>query len=121
MREETLTSIYTLINFTIARRLFGLCSDIYSYAEMIRSGKTEWKDLDDKDIDSRLKFAGLLHRRKRAPGTFMMRLKVPNGIVTSDQMRFYAKSVEKYKQGDVLGDALGVVDITTRQNIQVSY
>jgi ferredoxin-nitrite reductase len=43
----------------------------------------------------------------------MMRLKVPNGICNSDQMRFYAKCVEKY------GDEGGVVDITTRQNIQL--
>lgn len=43
----------------------------------------------------------------------MMRLKVPNGIVNSDQMRFYADSVEKY------GPERGVVDITTRANIQL--
>ena len=55
----------------------------------------------------------MLHRNKRTPGQFMMRLRVPNGIVTSDQMRFYAKSVEKY------GEDQGVVDITTRQNIQL--
>jgi ferredoxin-nitrite reductase len=55
----------------------------------------------------------MLHRNKRTPGQFMMRLKVPNGIVNSDQMRFYADSVEKY------GEELGVVDITTRANIQL--
>ena len=43
----------------------------------------------------------------------MMRLKVPNGIINSDQMRFYADSVEKY------GPEGGVIDITTRQNIQL--
>lgn len=43
----------------------------------------------------------------------MMRLKAPNGIVNSDQMRFYADSVEKY------GEQGGVVDITTRANIQL--
>ena len=43
----------------------------------------------------------------------MMRLKVPNGIVNADQMRFYADSVEKY------GEQGGVIDITTRQNIQL--
>jgi len=61
----------------------------------------------------RLKYVGMLHRNKRTPGQFMMRLKVPNGIVNSDQMRFYADSVEKY------GEELGVVDITTRANIQL--
>ena len=43
----------------------------------------------------------------------MMRLKVPNGIINADQLRFYADSVEKY------GEEGGVVDITTRQNIQL--
>jgi len=43
----------------------------------------------------------------------MMRLKVPNGIVNSDQLRFYADCVEPY------GPEVGVIDITTRQNIQM--
>jgi ferredoxin-nitrite reductase len=61
----------------------------------------------------RLKYVGMLHRNKRTPGQFMMRLKVPNGIVNSDQMRFYAQCVEPY------GEEGGVVDITTRANIQM--
>ena len=44
--------------------------------QLIRAGETKWEDLDLDDIDVRLKWAGLFHRRKRAPGTFMMRLKV---------------------------------------------
>jgi len=43
----------------------------------------------------------------------MMRLRTPNGIVSSDLMRVYADSVEPY------GPEIGVVDITTRQNIQL--
>ena len=43
----------------------------------------------------------------------MMRLRVINGLVTSEQMRFYADSVEPY------GPDVGVIDITTRQNIQL--
>jgi len=61
----------------------------------------------------RLKFVGMLHRNKRTPGQFMLRLKVPNGIINADQLRFFADSVEKY------GEEGGVVDITTRQNIQL--
>ena len=55
----------------------------------------------------------MLHRAKKNPGTFMMRLRVTNGIVTSEQMRFYADSVEPF------GPAVGVIDVTTRQNIQL--
>jgi ferredoxin-nitrite reductase len=41
-----------------------------------------------------------------------MRLRVPNGIVNSDLLRFYADCVEKYGEG-------GVVDITTRASVQL--
>jgi len=86
--------------------------DIYEYARKIREGEMTWEEVEKADLDTRLKFVGMLHRNKRTPGQFMMRLKVPNGIVNSDQMRFYADCVEKY--GDI-----GVVDITTRANIQL--
>jgi len=88
-------------------------SDIYDYAAKIRAGELNWEDVEKGDMNNRLKFVGLLHRDKRTPGQFMMRLKVPNGIVNSDQMRFYADSVEKY------GEEYGVIDITTRANIQL--
>lgn len=42
-------------------------------------GKTSWEELDLDDVDVRLKWAGLFHRRKRTPGRFMMRLKVGRG------------------------------------------
>mmetsp|Transcript_17422 Transcript_17422/g.26455 ORF Transcript_17422/g.26455 Transcript_17422/m.26455 type:complete len:608 (-) Transcript_17422:300-2123(-) len=87
--------------------------DIYEYARRIREGEMTWEEVEKADLDSRLKFVGMLHRNKRTPGQFMMRLKVPNGIVNSDQMRFYADCVEPY------GEEKGVVDITTRQNIQL--
>jgi len=87
--------------------------DVYEFAKAIRAGTLDWEDVEKADMDSRLKWVGLLHRRKRTPGSFMMRLRTPNGIVTSDLMRLYAESVEMY------GPDFGVVDITTRQNIQL--
>ncbi len=38
--------------------------------------QTTWEDLAIDDMDVRLKWAGLFHRKKRTPGKFMMRLKV---------------------------------------------
>jgi len=87
--------------------------DVYEYARKIREGEMTWKEVEKADLDTRVKYVGMLHRNKRTPGQFLMRLKVPNGIVNSDQMRFYADSVEKY------GEKIGVVDITTRANIQL--
>ena len=88
-------------------------TDIYDYAAKIRAGTMDWEDVEKADIETRVKWLGLLHRAKRSPGRFMMRLRVLNGIVTSEQMRFYANSVEPF------GPELGVIDITTRQNIQL--
>ena len=87
--------------------------DLYDYAAKIRAGTMDWTEVEDADINTRLKWVGLLHRAKKSPGRFMMRLRVINGIVTSEQMRFYADSVEPF------GPELGVIDITTRQNIQL--
>ncbi|GAQ84712.1 nitrite reductase 1 [Klebsormidium nitens] len=64
------------------------------------------------DIDVRLKWMGLFHRRKRTPGRFMMRLKIPNGIVTAKQTAYLASVIAKY-------GADGCADITTRQNYQL--
>lgn len=51
-------------------------TEVQDLAALIREGQTTWEDLDLDDIDIRLKWAGLFHRRKRTPGKFMMRLKV---------------------------------------------
>ena len=51
-------------------------TEVAALGELVRSGQATWEDLDLDDIDTRLKWAGLFHRRKRVPGTFMMRLKV---------------------------------------------
>ncbi|XP_020271095.1 ferredoxin--nitrite reductase, chloroplastic, partial [Asparagus officinalis] len=64
------------------------------------------------DIDVRLKWLGLFHRRKHQYGRFMMRLKLPNGVTTSEQTRYLASVIEKY-------GSEGCADITTRQNWQI--
>ena len=51
-------------------------SDIEELSALIRSGEKTWEELDLDDVDVRTKWAGLFHRKKRAAGTFMMRLKV---------------------------------------------
>ena len=88
-------------------------NSVYEYAAAIRSGEMDWEAVEKADMNTRLKWVGLLHREKRTPGRFMMRLRTPNGVVTSDWLRFYADSIEPY------GPDIGVIDITTRQNIQL--
>ena len=88
-------------------------TDIYEFAAAIRAGTLTWEEIEKEDLNTRLKWVGMLHRAKRTPGRFMMRLRTPNGLVSSDLWRFYADCVEPY------GPEVGVVDITTRANIQV--
>ena len=51
-------------------------SEVSELGEMIRAGTHSWEDLGLDDVDVRLKWSGLFHRKKRTPGKFMMRLKV---------------------------------------------
>ncbi|MFN6527245.1 ferredoxin--nitrite reductase [Nostoc sp. ChiSLP03a] len=70
-----------------------------------------WEAMNETDRDHRLKWVGVFFRPV-TPGKFMMRLRMPNGILTSSQMRVLAQVVQRY------GDD-GCADITTRQNIQL--
>lgn len=90
----------------------AMWTEVHELATLLREGNTKWEDIDKDDIDVRLKWAGLFHRRKRTPGRFMMRLKVPNGILNAEQMRYFADCVRPYGKE-------GCVDITTRMNIQL--
>merc|ERR1719465_370466 len=71
----------------------------------------DYKDIVPDDADFRMKWNGILYRKKH-PGKYMMRLRTPNGIVNSRLFRLYADKVEPYGEH-------GVIDITTRQNIQL--
>ena len=64
------------------------------------------------ELDHRLKWLGLFHKRKHHYGRFMLRLKLPGGIVTAAQLRYLAGVIAAY------GDD-GCCDVTTRQNIQL--
>ena len=57
-----------------------------------------------------LKWVGVFYRRP-TPGKFMMRVRMPNGFVRSDQLRTIAELSRR------LGN--GVLDITTRQQIEL--
>ncbi|BAY25606.1 ferredoxin--nitrite reductase [Calothrix sp. NIES-2100] len=80
-------------------------------AEIEKFASLGWEAMDETDRDHRLKWVGVFFRPV-TPGKFMMRMRLPNGILTSDQMRVLAEVVQRY------GDD-GCADITTRQNIQL--
>ncbi len=70
-----------------------------------------WEAMDKTDLEHRLKWVGIFYRPV-TPGKFMIRLRVPNGIISSEQMRVLGEIVQRY------GDD-GNADITTRQNLQL--
>lgn len=70
-----------------------------------------WEAMDGTDRDHRLKWLGVFFRPV-TPGKFMLRLRMPSGVITSQQMGVLAEIVQRY------GDD-GNADITTRQNLQL--
>ncbi len=80
-------------------------------AELEHFAQIGWEAMDETDRDHRLKWMGVFFRPV-TPGKFMMRLRLPCGIMTSAQMSVLAEVVQRY------GDD-GTADITTRQNLQL--
>ena len=70
-----------------------------------------WEEVDETDLQLRLKWYGMFWRPK-TPGKFMLRLRVPNGVLSNQQLRVVASIVERYGEN-------GSCDITTRQNLQL--
>jgi ferredoxin-nitrite reductase len=79
--------------------------------ELQRFAEMGWEAVDETDLTQRLKWLGIFFRPV-TPGQFMLRMRMPNGILSSHKMRVLAEVVQRY------GDE-GSADITTRQNIQL--
>ncbi len=79
--------------------------------ELEKFAELGWEAVDKTDLEQRLKWLGIFYRPV-TPGKFMVRMRTPNGIVTSEQMRVYGEIVQRYGED-------GSADITTRQNMQL--
>ena len=79
--------------------------------ELEHFAQVGWEVMDEVDRDHRLKWLGIFFRPV-TPGKFMMRLRLPAGILTAQQMRVLAEIVQRYGED-------GNADITTRQNLQL--
>ncbi|MCW6037562.1 ferredoxin--nitrite reductase [Spirulina subsalsa FACHB-351] len=79
--------------------------------ELEHFAKIGWEALDKTDLEVRLKWLGIFFRPV-TPGKFMLRLRIPNGVLNSQQMRVLAEIVQRYGED-------GSADVTTRQNIQL--
>ncbi|NET27576.1 ferredoxin--nitrite reductase [Okeania sp. SIO1I7] len=79
--------------------------------ELEKFANIGWEAIDKTDRDHRLKWLGVFFRPV-TPGKFMLRMRMPNGFITSQQMRVLAEIVQRYGED-------GSADITTRQNLQL--
>ena len=67
--------------------------------------------IPDDDFE-RLKWYGLFHR-KATPGYFMLRMRIPNGALTSEQLAAVGEIANRCGRGKA--------DVTTRQNLQLRW
>ena len=74
-------------------------------------GRQGWEALDEATLTIRLKWLGIFFRPV-TPGRFMVRLRLPNGVITAEQLAVLAEAVDRCGEH-------GSADITTRQNLQL--
>ena len=79
--------------------------------DLVRFAREGWKTIADDDKE-RLKWVGVFQRRP-TPGHFMMRIRMPNGIVTAAQCRLLGEITRE--------SGRNVADITTRQQVQLRW
>ena len=81
------------------------------FPDLLRYAREGHAAIDPDDFE-RLKWYGLFHRRA-TPGYFMLRLRIPNGVLTSEQIGAIGEIANRCGRGQA--------DITTRQNIQLRW
>src|SRR6185436_8450988 len=79
--------------------------------DIMRYAAEGWESVTDDD-KSRMKWYGLFFR-KHTPGYFMMRLRIPNGIATTEQLRVLAGITRDFGRDEI--------DVTTRQQVQLRW
>ncbi len=91
--------------FKAAKDGLDVLADLYRYAAL------EEPQYEEGDLE-RLKWYGLFHRRA-TPGYFMLRMRIPNGILSAEQLAAIGQISNEFGRGQA--------DITTRQNLQLRW
>jgi sulfite reductase (ferredoxin) len=78
--------------------------------DIIRYAREGFSSIDPEDLDVRLRWYGLYTQRPQEDGLFMLRVKVPNGTLTSEQLETLGRLSVAY--------ARNTGDVTTRQDVQ---
>lgn len=105
LAEKPAEKLNKFEKFKLEKDGLAVRSELEHFAEI------GWEAMDETDRIHRLKWMGIFFRPV-TPGKFMMRLRMPSGIMTSAQSIVLGQIIQRY------GDD-GCADITTRQNIQL--
>ncbi|MGQ9738023.1 MAG: nitrite/sulfite reductase [Armatimonadota bacterium] len=81
------------------------------YDDILRYARTGYHSIPPDDLYRFRRYG--LYEQKPKNGHFMLRVKIPGGEVTAEQMRTLGQIAERY--------ARGFADITTRQNFQFHW
>ena len=79
--------------------------------DLVRFAREGWKTIGEDDKE-RLKWVGVFMRRP-TPGHAMMRIRMPNGVVSASQARLLAQLTRE--------SGRTIADITTRQQLQLRW
>jgi ferredoxin-nitrite reductase len=85
---------------------FDVWPDVLRFAE----SRTPMKEIDNSDLE-RMKWHGFYYRKRDALGTYMTRIRLTGSELTAEQAKDIAFISYEY--------GYGILDITTRANIQV--
>lgn len=81
--------------------------------DLLRYAQEGFGSIAEDDLAVRLRWYGLYTQRPADEGYFMLRIKVPNGTLSSEQLETLGQLSVRYAQN--------TGDITTRQDIQFHY
>ncbi len=94
-----------------AERMKARKNGVDSLDELRRYARLGFEAIPPEDME-RFKWHGVFYR-KQTPGHFMMRIRIPNGVIASGQMDELGQIANTYCRG--------AAAITTRQQIQVQW
>jgi ferredoxin-nitrite reductase len=79
--------------------------------ELPELAERHYLDIPEEDI-VRLRWYGLYHDKPKI-GEYMLRVKIPSGLLTAEGVRVIARAAERFGQG--------YTELTTRQNVQLHF
>lgn len=88
--------------------------------------KDGWESIPEDEHDAwfeRFKWWGMYHQRSGQEGNFMMRIGVPGGRLTPEQLRVIGEIADEYARGPADNPEFGETwcDFTTRQSVQLHW